>query len=730
MRIIGAFFLLIFFYALPSHGRWADIDSLKSVLATSAGQQKVDILDDISWEFTFSNPDSALTYGNMQLDLAQLLDYKRGMGRAYGNLARAYYIKGDFNKALQLYDKGMHMHAVAGDRRSVATSLSNMAIIYRNQGKYSKALDNSLLALRVYKEIDNKRGQSNTYNNIGVIFKEIAEYDTALVYYNKAIEITEEIGFLRGLGNALNNSGNIYIIKQEYEKALKNFSWALNVQRKRKNEHGIADVYINISHVYSGQSNFDKALNYADSALIIYKKISNMKGIAEAEKSIAQYHLKKFNFPKALAYADRSYQKSNEIHAFDIMGSAAKVLAQIHRHTGNYQQAYDYYVVATQLEDSLQNLDLRKQLSKMQHQHEIELKNIKINSLEKEKQIDAIIKYVSFSGIIVLLIIAYQFFSRYQVKNKANQLLQAKNMEITQQKEEIETQRDNIEAQHRQISNQNEELEAQATLLASTNAKIEKAYSQIRDSIRYAKRIQQAIIGKKDLITQHFKDAFILFMPKDVVSGDFYWFHQDSEISHIKYLVCADCTGHGVPGAMMTAIGNTLLNEIIKVKKVNSPSEILAQLDIQIQKTLRQDDEEAQQDGMDMTIIKVDEQQKLLTCAGAKNPIVLIRENSIKLFKGSKFSVGGKPIRKEKEFEEVQIALQDNDCVYLYSDGYQDQFGGEKNSKYLSKRFRQLLREYNYIPFDKQKEILQKEIIEWKGQYEQTDDILVIGLAF
>ncbi|MGB0522484.1 MAG: tetratricopeptide repeat protein [Flammeovirgaceae bacterium] len=728
MRYLGVFLLMIL-HTTPMQGNNL-VDSLKTVLQTATDSHRVDVLDDISWEFTFSNPDSAIHYGQQQLELAQTLRYRRGTGRAYGNLGRAHFIKGDFSNALELYDKGLHVRAMMGDRKGVATFLSNMAIIYRNQGNYKKALDNYLLALRVHDELKNKRGQGNTLNNLGVIYKELGDFKEALTNYQKALAIYEEIKFLRGQGDALNNIGNIHNFRKEYELALKTFEQSLLVQRKRKNTHGMADVYINMSQAHASLANFEQALAFADSAYTLYASISNKKGIAEVQQSMAKYYMTKYNFPRAVSYSREAYQTAHEIGAAAIEKEAAAVLAKAHQHMGDYKESLHYFNRFSQLKDSLQNMELRKQLSQMRHQYDMDLKNLEIASLEKGHQIDRIIQYAFFGGMVLFLFIAYLFYNRFQMKSKANQLLRAKNSEILLQKEEIEAQRDNIEWQNQQISTQKDELETQANLLAATNLKIEKAYSHIQDSIRYAKRIQQAIVGKQEHIVQHFKEAFILFLPKDVVSGDFYWFHQHTNKPHIKYLVCADCTGHGVPGAMMTAIGNTLLNKIIKVNEVDSPAEVLTQLDQQIQITLRQSDEQAQQDGMDMTIIKVDEEQQVVTCAGAKNPIVLVRDNEIRVIKGAKFSVGGVPIKRAKAFTETQIQLQADDTIYLYSDGFQDQFGGAKNSKYLSKRFRNLLLETNHLAIDAQKEILHQELENWKGEHEQTDDVLLMGLRF
>ena len=280
--------------------------------------------------------------------------------------------------------------------------------------------------------------------------------------------------------------------------------------------------------------------------------------------------------------------------------------------------------------------------------------------------------------------------------------------------------------------------------IVEQNKKIEVAYKHIKDSVVYASRIQKAMLLSEDEITRHFKDAFILLKPRDIVSGDFYWFAeveintQNGHSSHIpwkdgkvKIIVAADCTGHGVPGAFMTVMGNDLLNEIVIESKIINPEKVICELDQKVHHTLvRKDQENTAQDGMDMAMIALHESDNQMIFSGAKNPMYLIREDKMHIIQGSKYPVGGGKFyeNSNKSFEPHPIILKEGDVLYMFSDGFQDQFGGEQGRKYMKKRFRNFLHQISNKPMTEQKAILNQEFESWKGEQAQTDDVLVLGI--
>ncbi|MFO0358614.1 MAG: PP2C family protein-serine/threonine phosphatase [Sphingobacteriaceae bacterium] len=272
-------------------------------------------------------------------------------------------------------------------------------------------------------------------------------------------------------------------------------------------------------------------------------------------------------------------------------------------------------------------------------------------------------------------------------------------------------------------------LQKQQAKIEEKNKEIENKSKDITDSINYAKRIQYAVLPHEETIYRNIPLSFIFYKPKDIVSGDFFWFHEINRDEYI--LVCADCTGHGVPGAFMTVIGSSLLNQTVIDNKIDKPAAILTELDKQINFTLKQqkDGDLTVQDGMDLTLIRVNKLKKELIITSAKRPVILIRNKEIQEFKGSKFSLGG--MRSgDKVFEEIVINYQEEDLLCMFTDGYADQFGGDKAKKFSSKRLRELLVEIHRAPMNDQKNRLASTISNWQGELEQIDDMLVMGIKF
>jgi serine phosphatase RsbU (regulator of sigma subunit) len=263
--------------------------------------------------------------------------------------------------------------------------------------------------------------------------------------------------------------------------------------------------------------------------------------------------------------------------------------------------------------------------------------------------------------------------------------------------------------------------------LESKSKELEIRNKDVTDSINYAKKIQYAVLPHEETIYRNIPLSFIYYKPKDIVSGDFFWFHEINKDESI--LVCADCTGHGVPGAFMTVISSSLLNQTVIDNKIYKPADILVELDRTINFTLKQQKESlgSVQDGADLSLVKVNKAAKEVVITSAKRPVVFIRNKELQEFKGSKFSLGGMRTG-EKKFEEIKLNYREDDVLYFYTDGYTDQFGGEKGKKYSSRRLREFLMSIHQLPMTEQKQKLDDEMMKWMSGFDQVDDILVIGI--
>lgn len=272
------------------------------------------------------------------------------------------------------------------------------------------------------------------------------------------------------------------------------------------------------------------------------------------------------------------------------------------------------------------------------------------------------------------------------------------------------------------------ELEARTKEVVRQKAEIELKNIEITDSISYAKRIQTNILPDLNKLIDTFKDAFVIFKPRDIVSGDFYWF---DKFNNDKFMVvCADSTGHGVPGAFMSMIGSTLLQDIISRQHITTPSQILKRLDNQIFSTLNQNIElGVSNDGMDMVICEIDIKTRHIKFASAMRPVIIVLDGESLYIKGNRSSIGGESVR-EKFFDDQEYYVKEGDSLYLFTDGLPDQFGGEESKKLKIIRLKKLIEEINHYSMSDQKEKITKFYEEWKGNNEQIDDILMIGIRF
>ncbi len=331
--------------------------------------------------------------------------------------------------------------------------------------------------------------------------------------------------------------------------------------------------------------------------------------------------------------------------------------------------------------------------------------------------------------------------SEEQIKQK-NEELSASEEEIRQNLEELEAINENIQKNSEELKQKNDILKEATELLDFKNKQIRKQRDQlfsqseqlevrnrnITNSIRYAKRIQEAILPTPEEVEVCFDDAFVYFKPRDIVSGDFYWF---TEKEGKKILIAADCTGHGVPGALMTMIGNSLINEIVNNRHITEPGDILLNLDQQLIDMLqRRSTDKPIHDGMDMAVLSIDAQNYCLKYAAAHNPLFFVKDGEVNRIRGSKFPVGSSQYKVDKFYEQHDIKAEAGDTFYIFTDGFQDQYSEKHGRKYMSKRFRNFLLMISHLPMQEQKQKLAQEFEDWCGTGAQTDDILIIGFKF
>jgi serine phosphatase RsbU (regulator of sigma subunit) len=309
----------------------------------------------------------------------------------------------------------------------------------------------------------------------------------------------------------------------------------------------------------------------------------------------------------------------------------------------------------------------------------------------------------------------------YKEKKKVDEELE----KLNDEKEKLEQAKNKLDDKVKKLWATSTAVHKEKERINIIKQEIERKHQEIVDSVTYAQRIQEAILPARTEINQALANNAIMFKPRDIVSGDFYWFSQKGEES---ILACVDCTGHGVPGAFMSMIGNTLLNQIVNERNIVQPSLILNELNKEITRALKQDVEGSDsRDGMDISIININYQKYQLQYAGANRPLYFIRANELTETKANKVAIGGHVQEEEKNFTNHVIELQKGDTIYLSSDGYADQFS-PSDKKLMTKKFKEVLLSIQHLSMPEQEKYLAQFIDEWRGIMEQTDDVLVIGV--
>lgn len=612
------------------------------------------------------------------------------------------FLKTDADQALVYYKQALEIHKKSRNQEGIAYSLIDIGTIHNVQGQPNRALSYYLRALKIQEVIGDKSGAAYSLINIGHIYKNQRQLDQALECFLKSLKLQQEIGNEHGVAFSLNNIGSIYHGSQKWDKALEYYTKSLQIRESIGDKEGIA-VSLNciaLIHMNKGQS--EKSLEYLLRSLHTYEEIGDKEGITYSLNDIGEIYKQQGNYSKAHEYAQKSMNLAKELGYPENIKRAARLLAEIYAFQKNYKLAFEHYQLFSSMKDSIFNTESKRQITEMQTKYQTEKKESKIKLLEKDKVVSA--SENKRQRLVILLIaaiaagaalVAFVIFRSLKL--------------VRQQKTVIEEQKKLVEEKNKDIT----------------------------DSINYAKRIQQAILPPIDLVYSTLQDSFILYKPKDVVSGDFYFFTQKGS----KILLGAvDCTGHGVPGAFMSMIGHDQLNHIIIEKGIIQPSEILNKLNKGIKQSLKQNEGQGEgetKDGMDVALVSLEldtetgQESKARKCklefAGANRPLYIISRNELTEIKADKTAIAGHT-ETSYQFTHHELELQYGDTIYIFSDGFYDQFGGESGKKIMTKKFKKLLLEIQHKSMREQEKHLDDFVENWKAGTEQVDDILVIGV--
>lgn len=654
----------------------------KELIATSLASKGV-------LELSQGNYEKARNYFEESLQLAEESGDHRGRINNLHNIGYVLSRQGHYPEAIEYYQRKSDVLEEIGDRQEIAGSLLNIGIIYQNQGNYAGAIENYQKAQILYEEFGKKDGASMCMNNIGLIHQIQGNFELALEYFQKSLVIKEEIGDKRGISSCMMNIGTIQKDLANYPEALRYFRSSLEILEQLQDKNGISNVLMFMGSTYKQDGERSMALEYLGSSLEMKEEIGDKAGISNVLLQIGEIYLMDGSYSRALEYTNRSLEIALDLELLDNLSKLYKQLSDIYSAQKDYRRAFENHVLHKKLHDSIFSEEQIRQIASQELQftygkekQALELEQQKKDAVqEEEMKLQKIIRNSFIAGFTLMALLAFVILLSFWGKRRANLVL-------GQQKREIEIQK-----------------------------------NEITDSISYATRIQYAMFPPDELLHRLLQDCFVLHKPRDIVSGDFYWI---AEKQGKVVIAVADCTGHGVPGAFMSLLGITFLNEIVNTAELSCTNIILNRLRKQVIQSLRQTGKaDEAREGMEMALCILDPEERTLQFSGAYRPIYLSRKGEILETKGDKMPIG--IYDEHRSFTCNELKLNAGDCIYLFSDGYVDQIGGPNKKSFKSRYFRQLLAGIHDKAITEQRDILEKNMDDWMGSLEQIDDILVLG---
>lgn len=619
------------------------------------------------------------------------LSLLESLATAYNNIG--YYIDNYQNKtdtALRYYEESLEIQKIIKDSLGMATSVNNIGEIYRIQSNIPLALKFHHKSLKLRTAINHREGMAQSLHNIALIHKQQGDYKLALKYNLNSLKIKKKINDNVGLATTLNNIGTIHREMNNHDLALDYFNQSFSIRKNHGDKRGMSNSLNNIGAIYSFKNNLDLALSYHRRALKIEEELKRDLGIAKSLFLISSTEYKLGNINEANLLSKRALAISQKLGIPNEIENAAEIRYRINLKKGNWEEALKMRNLQFLMKDSMENESAIKAAASEQAKYEYE-KTLAISEKEHEKKI-AIEQEAKAKQKIIIIAIAiclglvalFLFFVFNRLK-------------ITRKQKKV------IELAHIELEEKNQE---------------------ITSSINYARRIQKAILPPAKIVKEYFRESFIIYQPKDIVAGDFYWMEQRKNTT---LFAAADCTGHGVPGAMVSVICNNGLNRSVREYNLIDPGEILNRTrEIVIQEFEKS--EEEVKDGMDIALCSLENKNDEweLKYAGANNPLWVIRKNDLIEIKANKQPIG--KFDNPLPYTTHKMKLEKDDSIYIFSDGFVDQFGGPKGKKFKARAFKELLLQISDKPSAKQKEIIEDRFIEWKGSLEQIDDICIIGI--
>ncbi len=679
------------------------LDSLEHAASTAKDSARLKLLLEVSRKYRKKDLRKALTLAETALKESKEQQLPLFEGRSYYTIGGTYRLMGDYEKAFDALYTALHIMQTIGYTSGYSETANVIGLTHFGNSNY----DSAVYYYRIYLDQAIKQNATDklpiAYNNIANVFYTQKNYKKAIEYYEEAIAKCRELGKVEYLSTLLNNLGAIHDDLNDYKKAGLLFNEALVYAKKDHNLKQQASAHNNLGVLYRSTHQLDSALFHYERSLMLNQEIGDREGESLSYLNLGAVFTLKKQYPKAIGLLETSIRIAKEIGDQALLRDVEKSLAEAYMAAGFFEKAASHYRNTLTITDSLYNEENSRQINEMQAKYDTQKKENEILILNQDKKLQEekskkqnIILNAVAAGSVLIIILAFVLFRSNKLQKKANE----------------------------QLTLQKEELEKAYGMLNVANMQILTKNQEITDSINYAKRIQLSLLPEPYKFKELFQESFIIYKPKDIVSGDFYWF---GKMNGKKILAVADCTGHGVPGALMSMIGHEKLLEALTENNAQDPAAVLTRLDQKVTTALRQDDTfESAKDGMDIALVFINEANGVIEYAGANRPLIhfSMQTQDITVHKPVKSSIGGRNELKAP-FSTLSINYRKGDAVYLFTDGYGDQIGGAQSKKLLSKNFLLKINSLVDKPFSEQGELLDRFFDEWKGSHEQVDDVLV-----
>ncbi|MES2565614.1 MAG: tetratricopeptide repeat protein [Bacteroidota bacterium] len=569
--------------------------------------------------------------------------------------------------------------------------LNSKAEALRVKGELEKALKIHQAAFTYAESNKLTKKSAHSLNNIGLVLKRQENLKAAQEYIMKAREIYKSINDTDGIMTTSTNLGNCLLNLEIYDQALKHYNEVISLALPRNDFSALGNAYTNTALIYYYTNKKKESKDYYFKALLYREKAGVPGDIANSYGDYGYMLYEEGKNKEANEFYKKALNISKQVGDRDRTSRIYSYMKEMAVTEGDFKKAYFLLDTVRSYKDSIINETNISSLNEMSQKFDSEKKQLSIEKLSvennlkaKENKMQRTFLMVVGIALVIAIVMGIIVYKQYKAKHTANKI-------IVEQKEALQ-----------------------------------EKQKEILDSITYAKRIQHALLASEELLNNHLSDYFILFKPKDIVSGDFYWASSDSE--GVFYLAVCDSTGHGVPGAFMSLLNISFLNESLTEKKLKQPNEILNHTRTRLIQSLKSDgSEEGGKDGMDCTLLAFDIKNNMLEYSAANNGFYIMRDNELIKFAADKMPVGKSP-KDEESFTSRQVTLQKGDIIYLLTDGYPDQFGGDKGKKYKYKQLEDLLLTNGHLPMEQQKLLLDQSFENWRGSLEQIDDVLLVGI--